>query len=304
MRSILKLIRWKNLLLIALSQVLIKYALFTPLNAEITLNGLGFSLLVFATLCIAAAGNIINDIYDVETDLINKPNKVIVGKTISEKRAFNLFIVFSVLGVGVGFYLSNLIGKSGFSAIFIITSALLYIYSTYLKQTILIGNIVISCLVAMSLIIVGLFDLLPAITRDNQQTQLEIFKIILNYALFALIINFLREIIKDIEDIEGDAHAEMKTFPIAIGKERAIKVVFVLSFIPLIALLFYSLNYLYNRPIALSYFLIFIIGPLIYFTLKVFFARSKKELQLLSLILKGVMFTGVLSILFYTLILK
>ncbi len=299
MRSILNLIRWKNLILIALTQVLIKFALFEPLNIDIALSGFMFSLLVFATLCIVAAGNIINDIYDIETDLINKPDKVIVGKAISEKRAFNLFIVFSVLGVGVGFYLSNLIGKSGFSAIFIITSALLYIYSTYLKQTILIGNIVVSALVAMSIIVVGLFDLLPAITPENQLTQLAMFKILLVYALFAFIINFLREIIKDIEDIEGDCHAGMKTFPIAIGRERAIKVVFGLSIIFLFTTLLYMIKYLYKEQLVVGYLLIFIIGPLLYFTINIFKAHTKKELHQLSNVLKFTMLFGVLSLLLY-----
>ena len=79
MASILNLIRWKNLVLITLVQVLIKYALFESFNIELTLNTLQFTLLVIATLFIAAAGNIINDIYDIETDLVNKPEKVIVG---------------------------------------------------------------------------------------------------------------------------------------------------------------------------------------------------------------------------------
>ena len=87
MQNILKLIRWKNLILIALVQLLIKYALFEPFGVSITLNSVGISVLILATLCLAAAGNIINDIYDVETDLVNKPDRVIVGKSISEKTA-------------------------------------------------------------------------------------------------------------------------------------------------------------------------------------------------------------------------
>ncbi len=165
MCSILNLIRWKNLLMIALVQLLIKYALLEPFGVHTSLNTLGILLLILATTCIAAAGNIINDIYDVETDFINKPNKLIVGKSVSEKTAYNLFIIFNVIGVGVGFYLSNYVGKSAFFSIFVIVSALLYIYASYLKQMLLIGNIVISILVALSLIVVGIFELLPEITK-------------------------------------------------------------------------------------------------------------------------------------------
>jgi len=85
-------------------------------------------LLVLATICIAAAGNIINDVYDIETDLVNKPHKVIIGKSISEKTVLNIFIILNVIGVGIGFWISNRIEHSGFAALFIIISVLLYIY--------------------------------------------------------------------------------------------------------------------------------------------------------------------------------
>jgi 4-hydroxybenzoate polyprenyltransferase len=305
MINFLNLIRWKNLLLIALVQILIKYALIEPFEVvKFTLNDFGFGLLVLATLCIAAAGNVINDIYDVETDFVNKPDKIIVGNSISEKTAFNMYIVLTIIGVGVGFYLSNLIGRSGFSATFVIISALLYIYATYLKQTLLVGNIVVSFLVAMSLLIVGLFELLPVITNQNQETQLTFFKIIFDYAIFAFMINLLREMIKDIEDINGDYKVEMKTLPIIIGRERALKIVFILSIVPLLAVIYYIITYLYKHYFAVGYFLIFIIAPLLYFTIKSFSAETKKEINFLSTFLKIIMFFGVMSLLLYPFILK
>lgn len=288
--------------MILLTQVLIKYALFEPLNIDVALDGFAFSLLVLSTLCIAAAGNIINDIYDVETDVVNKPDKVIVGKSISESLAFNLFLGLSIVGVGIGFYLSNFIGRSGFSAIFILTSALLYVYSSYLKQTVLIGNIVVSALVATSIIIVGIFDLLPAITTENQPVQLRIFKILLGYSLFAFMLNMLREIIKDIEDLKGDTESGMRTLPIVVGRERSIRVVFGLSFLPLVATLLYVTNYLYQKQLAVIYFLLFIVGPLLYFSINIMSAKKNKDLHHLSDVLKLVMLTGILSLLLYPLI--
>ena len=305
MISFFRLIRWKNLLLIALVQILIKYALLESFEVvRFTLNDFGFFLLVLSTLCIAAAGNVINDIYDVETDLVNKPEKVIVGKNMSEKVAFNIYIVLTIVGVGIGFYLSNLIGRSGFSAIFVIISALLYIYATYLKQTTLIGNITVSFLVSMSLLIVGLFELLPVITEQNRETQLTFFKIIFDYAIFAFLINLLREMVKDIEDVNGDYKAEMKTLPIIIGRERSLKVVFALSLIPLFAVAYYVIVFLYQHYIAVGYFLIFIIAPLLYFAIKSFSAETKKEVGFLSVLLKFIMLFGVLSLVLYQFILK
>ena len=285
--------------MIALVQLLIKYALLNPFGADIMFNWFGITLLILSTLCIAAAGNIINDINDVETDLVNRPNKVIVGTKISEKTAYNLFIAFNVIGILIGFYLSHLVGRSGFFALFVIISALLYVYATYLKQTLLIGNIVISILVAMSVIIVGLFELMPAITPQNQGTQLLYFKIVFDYALFAFMINLIREIAKDMEDIDGDYKAGMNTLPIAIGRERASKVLFGLTLLPLFAVVYYIMTYMYKQPIAIGYFLIFIVGPLVYITIKSFSAYTKKEYHHISKVLKIIMLFGMLSLLLY-----
>jgi len=302
--KILNLIRWKNLLLIALVQTLIKYALFLPYGVSTSLNMFGFIMLVLATLCIAAAGNIINDIYDVETDLVNKPNKVFVGKSISERSANNLFIIFNVIGVGLGFYISNWVGENGFFAVFVIISALLYVYASYLKQILVVGNIVISILVASSILIVGLFDLIPVITPQNQPTQFAIFKIVMDYAIFAFLINLVREIAKDIEDIDGDYKAGMNTLPIAIGRERASKVLFAIALIPLFAVIYYMISYLYKQPLAIVYFLVFIVAPLIYIVIKSFSAETKKQFHHISNILKLVMLFGVLSFLLIPIILN
>ena len=303
----LNLIRYKNLLLIALVQFLIKYALLDPFleatNLSITLNLFGFTILVLATLCLAAAGYIINDVYDVEIDKVNRPDRVIVGKSISEKTANTLFIVFNVVGVLLGFYLSKMVGKNGFFALFVIISALLYIYASYLKQLLLVGNLVISLLVALSLIIVGLFDLLPAMTPENKETQITFFKIILDYAFFAFIINFIREIVKDIEDIDGEYKAGFNTLPIAFGRNRAIKVVFILSVLLVFGVVYYIITFLYSQLLVVGYFLAFIMGPLIYISIKSYTAETKKELRFISSLLKLVMLIGMLSLALYQFVL-
>lgn len=300
----LNLIRWKNLLMLVCIQCLIKYALFEPFGVAMALNGFSFSLIVIATVCIAAAGNVVNDICDIETDFVNKPDSIIVGVNISEKTAYNLFIILNIIGVGVGFYVSHLVDKSPFFGLFVMVSAVLYIYATYLKSTLLVGNIVISILVALSLIIVGVFDLLPATTAQNQQTQLVLFKIVMNYAYFAFIINLIREIAKDIEDIDGDYKAGMNTLPIAIGRERAKHVLFILSIITLLAAIFYLINSLYKNEIAVIYFLIFIIAPLLYLNIKIFNSKKKSDYKHISNILKLIMLFGMLSMLLYFFALK
>jgi len=302
-----KLIRWKNLIMIALMQCLIKYALLLPFYAShgvvTTLNGLAFFLLVLATVCIAAGGYIINDIYDIETDIVNKPEKVIINKYITEKSALTLFIILNVIGVGTGFYLSNGIGKSGFFVIFIIASALLYIYSSYLKQMLLVGNIIVSLVVSLSILLIGIFELLPAITEANRVVQITFFKIILDYAIFAFMINLIRELVKDIEDIDGDYKAGMQTLPIVLGRERANKIVFVLSLIPLFSVIYYVITYLFKQQLVVGYFLVLVIAPLIYISIKLFSAEQKAQYKHISLVLKLVMLTGMLSLLLYKFIL-
>ncbi|WP_323789938.1 geranylgeranylglycerol-phosphate geranylgeranyltransferase [Psychroserpens sp.] len=301
---ILNLIRYKNLVLIVLVQLIIRFALFEPFQIDVKLNVLGYSLLILATVCIAAAGNIINDIYDIETDTVNKPDKVIVGKYISEKTAFNLFFILNVIGVGLGFYLSHSVGKSPFFSIFVIISATLYVYASFLKQIPVIGNIVISILVAMSILIVGVFDVLPAITESNRATQITIFKILIDYAVFAFLINLVREMIKDIEDVDGDYNAQMNTLPIVIGRERAKYIAFVFGLLPIAVVIYYLVTYLYKQQIVIGYFLVFIIAPLIYATIKIYSATSKNQFHHISIVYKIVMLLGMLSLLLYPIILK
>jgi 4-hydroxybenzoate polyprenyltransferase len=128
--------------------------------------------------------------------------------------------------------------------------------------------------------------------------------VIFDYATFAFIINLLREMVKDIEDINGDYKAEMKTLPIVIGRERALKVVFALSLVPLFAVAFYIVTVLYQHYLAVGYFLIFILAPLLYFTVKSFSVDTKKEIGFLSLLLKFIMLFGLMSLLLYPFILN
>lgn len=304
----LNLIRWKNLLMIALVQILIKYALLLPFNESqgvtTTLSTFAFIILVIATLCIAAGGYIINDIYDIDTDKVNKPSKVIINKHISEKDGYTYFMLLNVIGVGLGFYLSYLINYSSLFVVFFISSALLYIYSTALKQMFLIGNIVVSIVVALSILVVGIFELIPSMVSFNNVANMPFLEIIRDYAIFAFLINLVREVIKDIEDINGDHKIGMQTMPIVLGRDRATKIAFALSLIPLFAVVYYIITSLYTQQILVGYFLVFVVAPLIYITIKIFSAEQQSHYKHISLMLKLVMLTGMLSMSLYPFILK
>ncbi|MUU78385.1 geranylgeranylglycerol-phosphate geranylgeranyltransferase [Winogradskyella endarachnes] len=305
---ILNLIRWKNLLMIAFVQYIIKYALLIPFEDShgvvTSLSHFNFFLLVLATLLIAAGGYVINDINDIETDTINKPNKVIVTKNISEKDAYSLFIALNIIGVGLGFYLTNSIGRTGFFSIFFIASALLYIYSTSLKQIAVVGNAIVSLVVALNILLVGIFELIPAINFNNEVVQTTFLNIIKDYAIFAFLINLVREMVKDLEDFEGDQKVQIQTLPVLLGIKRANKIVFFISLLPILSITYYVVTYLFKQLPVVGYFLIVVIAPLIYASIKLFNSETKAEYKHISLIYKLVMLTGMLSILLYNFILK
>lgn len=304
--SFLKLIRYKNLLMLALMQLIFRYGFLKLQKIDLALADWQYALLVLSTVLIAAAGYVINDIFDQETDNENKPNKVIVGKSISESQAYNIYALLNISGVAIGFYLSNVIMRPNFAAIFVLIAATLYIYATSLKQMMIIGNIVVALLLSLSVIIIGIFDIFPVTNSTNQGVMVSMFSILLDYAVFAFIINLLREIVKDLEDFEGDFKQGMNTLAIVLGIPKTSKLVFALSFIPVITLLIYINNYLVSNNLiaATIYSFIFVLAPMLYFSIKIWTAQSKSDFQKLSKVLKWILFFGILSILFITLNIK
>lgn len=302
----LKLIRYQNLLMLALMQLIFRYGFLELQNIPLALTHWQFILLVLATVCIAAGGYIINNIFDVETDTQNKPENVIVGKFISETNAYNLYIGFTVIGVAIGFYLSNIINKPSFASIFIILATTLYFYATSLKQSLLMGNFIVALLLSFSVIIIGIFDLYPITNLENQSIMGLLFRILLDYAIFAFIINFIREIVKDLQDYEGDLNQGMNTLPIVFGMKRTSKLVFGLSFIPIICIVYYINTNLFASGLvyATLYGLVFILAPLLYFSIKIWSATSTKDFHHLSTVLKWILLFGIFSIVVITLNIK
>jgi 4-hydroxybenzoate polyprenyltransferase len=292
--------------MLALMQLIFRYGFLEFQNIPLALTHWQFILLVLATVCIAAGGYIINNIFDIETDSQNKPENVIVGKFISETKAYNLYIGFTVIGVSIGFYLSNIINKPSFASIFIIIATTLYFYATNLKQSLLMGNFIVALLLSFSVIIIGIFDLYPITNLENQSIMGLLFRILLDYAIFAFIINFIREIVKDLQDYEGDLNQGMNTLPIAFGVIKTTKLVFGLSFIPVILILNYINSNLFSSGLvyATLYGLVFILAPLLYFSIKIWSATSTKDFHHLSTVLKWILLFGILSIVVITLNIK
>lgn len=300
----LKLIRYPNLVLIAFMLLTFHYGFLKFQDISLALNDWQFGLFVLATMLIAAAGYVINDIMDQEVDQENKPEKLIVGKSISESKAYNLYLLLTITGTLIGFYLSYyVINKTSFFGLFVIYSILLYVYATDVKQIPFLKNILVAFILALSVISVGMFDVIPIIIPDNHAKVKLVLSIILDYAIFAFILNLIREIVKDLEDYSGDYNQGIRTIPVLFGIQKTARLVFVLGVIAVVLLLGYINNNLMNFKLyyATIYALSVVVAPLIFFLIKIWNASIKEEYHRLSSILKWIIFFGILSILIITL---
>lgn len=296
MLNVLKLIRWPNLLIIAATLFLFKFFLIHAFFKTSALNTTNFVLFTLAMLCIAAGGNIINDIQDVEIDKINKPQKQLIGKTVPEKKGNYLYVSFTAVGVLMGFYIANKIGHPNLAILGILTSIGLYFYSTYFKKIMLAGNLIVAFFTALSIVTLGIFELTAISNSSNQYIIRFVFKILLVYAVFAFLVNFIREIIKDIEDVDGDHANSVNSLPIVIGKQRAARLVSIISMLPISLLIYLIVKYLYNETPVTVYTIFLLAAPLLYVAITAWSAQKKKEYAHLSIVLKMVMVLGIFSL--------
>ena len=298
-KDFLNFIRWKNILMLILIQVLVKYALFPKFDTYIYLDDFHFIILILSTILIAASGYIINDIYDVKADAINKPEKLYVGNKISLKNANNLYFFLNFSGLLLGLYLSYHIKNISFFIVYIIISFLLYRYAIYFKKRFLIGNLIVSFLIFLSVIIIAIFDLVPATNDYNQNEQLIVFILLIKIASFAFILTLLREILKDIEDIEGDKKVSAHTIPISLGIKKTKYILIFITIALLVGLIFFASSYYGTNKLIFYYLLILVALPLLYFMIKIRSSKTKENYYKLSILLKIIMLTGILSILLF-----
>ena len=296
--AFLRFIRWKNLLLILYMQILLKFSLFPTFEITTNMSVFQFVTLLFSLILITGAGYVINDLFDLKSDLINKPKKVIVTKHFSVESTQHLYLIVNTLGIVLGIGLSLSIQKPSYSFIFMGASLLLYFYSKTLKSKPLIGNIAVSFLVAFSIITLCLFDLNFEIHSEYQQL---VIYVIMLLSTFAFLINLVREVIKDIEDINGDYSLKMNTLPILFGVARTKKIASFLCVFPLGLLLFIVAKYASIYKFTVLFLLLFALIPLLYVAIKLLSAKTKKDFKKLSVFLKLIMFLGINSLLIFSL---
>jgi 4-hydroxybenzoate polyprenyltransferase len=294
MISFLHLIRYKNLIMVFLSMFLTKYFLIESFISTPLLSNIDFIILTTSILLITIGGYLINDIYDIESDKINKPDKVYITNIISIKNGLFLYFLTSIAGLILGFYLSinkNLNHLSGF---FIVTVILLFIYTKILKKLPLIGNIIVALLVSLPIFLVYEFDHSMISIKDIFD-NLFLSIIIFFYLLFAFLTTLIREIIKDLQDIKGDNTFKLKTLPIMIGNKKTINFVVFLSFLLQLILLLVLIDSFKNDYYLLLIFSITLSLLVAYLIYKLRVPFKNNPYQLLSSLMKIIMLVGVLS---------
>lgn len=316
MNPYFRIIRIQNLLFMAFIQIVMHQAVLVPILQTYGFNtafetGMLF-LLIMSTALIAAAGYILNDYFDVKIDAINRPEKQVVGKTISRSSAMVLHQVLTGLGVFCGLLLAYFARSFTLAFIFIIVPGLLWFYSASYKRLFLIGNLVVAFISSLSVLVVGITQLAFLQKEYGKlifETAVEPLPSIpsLSYgwigtfALFAFLCTWIREIIKDMEDEKGDREMECRTMPIKWGHKKT--KIFLYALIAITLGMLFLLNQLFihfQGTLTVRYIIFGIALPFLALCYLIFTAKNQADFHQASTLSKVIMLIGVLySFIFY-----
>ena len=281
--SFLQLIRWKNILLMGYLLGLFNWILFPKLSGTVLEIEL-FVLFTLSILAIQAGGYIINDIFDIEIDLINKPKKVLLKNEKLVERAKGIYKTLNLIGVGTGIWFSMQIAQPGYSIVFIGAALLLFYYSKTFKSRFIIGNITVAILAMFPLIILSLvvFNSIPLEIRF--------------FLIFVFMLSLIREIIKDCQDIKGDYKFGCKTLPIVLGTVRAVTISRILLGIVILSLV--VILYFIGNNLNLKLYIFVLLLPLLWLVYKLDSTKKNWNFELFSSVLKVIFFLGMNGIYF------
>ncbi len=300
--AFLRLIRWANLLIMALTQYAVYYCLLKPAIksafVEPALTHQSFALLCLSTVLIGAAGYIINDYYDIRIDQINKPDKVMIGKILRRRMALALHIGISAIGLLIAFLVAWSVGMPRLVFLHAIAALLLYKYSENYKRRFLSGNLMIALLTAIVVILPLAFETKAMIRLNGIQPEVAAYvvKAVLVYAAFAYLTTFIREVIKDAEDLEGDFDSNCRTVPIILGTRRTKNlIVGLIGLVEVALLILFYIQATGGGALAALYLLFAVMVPGLLTSWHVLKAKDKSGFSKASTWLKVMMTGGVLS---------
>ena len=228
LKDILRLVRWSNLLfLVALIWLMEKWVTVPILDQAAfgeQLPGYILLLIMLATVFIAAGGYVINDYFDVKIDRINRPDELIVTRSISKPSAMRLSMVLSGTGIICGIAAAGMLRSWTLGILFVIIPGLLWFYSSSYKRLFMVGNLIIALLAGVAPMVVAMANV--AILQLRYGTILayttlphDIYAWVGGFALFAFLLTWIREIIKDMQDQMGDRELECHSMPVVWGEK-------------------------------------------------------------------------------------
>jgi 4-hydroxybenzoate polyprenyltransferase len=296
--ALFRLFRLPNILIVAATQILIRYCIISPLlgqgNMSLQLSGGLFAMLVVATVFTTAAGYVINDYFDRKIDRVNKPSAVIVGKFVYPRHAMAYHMFFSITGTILGIWVSYKAHLLFLSLIFFMVNGLLWFYSTTYKRQFLLGNFIVALLAALVPFLVLLYEL-PLLAREYGSQFAPMVKYLMiwvvGFALFAFLLNLIREFVKDAEDLEGDKVFGKRTIPVVWG---ILATRWISAALLLVAILLLMSAWYYYIPdgITLIYFIFFLIIPMLVAMGILLTNNSAGSFHQASLLLKFILITG------------
>lgn len=226
-KDIMRLVRWSNLLFLAALVWVMEKWVAVPILDKVAfgeqLPGYILALIALATVLIAAGGYVINDYFDVKIDRINRPDEVIVTRTITKPAAMRLSFWLSGAGIVCGLIAASLLRSFTLGILFVAIPGLLWFYSSSYKRLFMIGNLIIALLAGLTPMIVALANtaqlqlrfaaILPYTTLEH-----DLYAWLGGFALFAFLLTWIREIVKDMQDQMGDRELECHSMPVVWGE--------------------------------------------------------------------------------------
>lgn len=304
-----KLIRWPNLFFIALTQIIFYSFIYAPLkdiSAGSFYHDTYFLLLVVASMMIAAAGYIINDYFDLHIDRVNKPEKVVVDKMVKRRWAIVWHLLLSIAGIVLTAIAALHQHKWYLIPLNILSVGLLWVYSTTFKKKLLSGNWIISLLTAWVILVVYFhvntgYDAKYVWFTSQQVFDVKrFFKLTIVYAGFAFIMTLIREAVKDMEDLIGDAQFGCTTLPVKWGVPVAKMYTAVWMIVVIASLVVMEIYAYQSGKLYLSLYCNFLLVlPLLFCMKWLYKAAVPTDYHRISNWLKLVMLAGILSMVFF-----
>jgi 4-hydroxybenzoate polyprenyltransferase len=294
-------------MIVAVTQILIYHQLlnqtFKRYSLSGTFNSFEFVLFVFTTLLVTASGYIINDIYDIETDRINKPDKRIIDVHLSLSAAWKIYFSMILTGALISFYLA--VQRNDLFYWFIYPAAvfLLFGYSRWFKGIPYLGNILVSlfCAAVPGIFFLSEASVLKELKIRDLTSFLPLHNLLLAYVLFAFLTNLYREIVKDLQDETGDKLANIHTAAVYFGKKNTkIMALFTALITSMVITFSFSQSIFSNIPYLFILQILLIQTPLSISIIKIIQAKDDKAFRNVGLWIKLIMINGLILITYIT----